>query len=71
MDVACIANKDSAPHAELVGNTMVNAIAREPIDRPHVDIKKPLDLGADVFKAEFFAMRQFGRYQADQALHSA
>jgi hypothetical protein len=71
MDVARIADKESAPHPEFVGNAMVDAIGRKPIYRRHFDIKKGLDVGADVFKTEeFVAMSQFRRYEADQTLHS-
>ena len=70
MDVACIANKKSAAHPEFVGNAMMDTIGSEPIYVRHFDIKKRLDLSADVFKAEVFAMRQLGRHKADQPLHS-
>jgi hypothetical protein len=56
MDVAGIANKESTPYPEFVGNAMVNAIGREPIYLLHFDVKKRFDLVADVFKPEFFAM---------------
>jgi len=46
------------------------AVGGEPIYLRHLDIKEWLDLSADVFKAEVFAMGQLRRYEANQAPHS-
>jgi hypothetical protein len=56
MNVGRIANEESAPHPEFLSNAMVDAIGREPIHLRHFHIKKWLNLGADIFKGEVFAM---------------
>src|ERR1700758_3225852 len=55
MDVACIANKESAPHPKFIGNAMVDAIGRKPIHFRDFDIEKTLSVVANVFKIELIA----------------
>ena len=43
MNVACIADKESAPDPEFVGNAVVDAIGGKPIYFGHVDVKKRAD----------------------------
>jgi hypothetical protein len=71
VNVRGVAQNESSSVAKALGDAVMHAIDRKPIDLSHARAEHRFDAAADVVEGQVFGFRKFVGNEADQPLHSA